>query len=911
MADFNKPSHTQSSDEIVSDLNLKIQAIASLSLNDGTWTNVPIGTVAFDPDTNQFKRKTGTDTWSTIEISLGIGSSLTIGTLSANTVTLLGTPSQSITAASYKLLSDDVAFLKASTIDIQAGTAGTDFNIAVGSAGSGVAGEEDELGANTIIKVINLPSASETARGAVTIADQTFGGTKTFAAGRIQLGNSTTINNNWHITTTENNDGSIRLLSGNHGSGTEKLIINQDGQLGLGTSTPTTTLHIRGIDAGITLQDSTGGSTGSVALTASSSALFVNAATSVDLNTSQINTNANLSIGTSTNTYKLNVARGSSDGIVAAFQRTGGAALYVYNTNLRSYLTTDTSGNTALELNESGDYLAGWTNGSERLRITASGTVGIGTTSPEQTLDVSGGIQTRSKLNIKSSPPFVGLIDQNSAAATNSAFLYADSGNFYLLRGSKGSESWSHNSTNIWPLQINLNTNEAQLGGNVLLVNSASKLGIGTSSPTEKLSIQSAANVSAGISLRGNNNTSSGEVVVSQGGDSNAYLWNRAAAGLFLGTSNLTRLCIDAQGRLAINGTPSPWNTSLTNTTIDASGGLGIMVYAGNTYIGQNMYWNSSNQWTRKNSGASSLYVIAGDGSHYWHSAPSGAANSNFSYNQNLALNSSGDLSVTRNISAADANLLSISCRQINTNGYSVYSGGLSSHGGPTISGGQGAYIGWNYQSGDGATYFTNHRGLGAGGWVFSNISSDYQNPKDYTVLSIDGNGNGIDYRSIRAYHNADGVNLGFIWKSAIFYGVINKGTTCVLGSNSDYRMKTNCVPIDNALTLLGKMKPIYFNYINDQTGYIESDVTRPGFVAHELQEVLPAAVVGEKDKVDEEGHPCYQSVDYAILTTILTAGVNEIVKRVHSLEKTDIENKEKIQSLENRLAALERKLLG
>lgn len=649
MADFIKPSHTQSSDEIVSALNSKIAAIATLSLNDGTWTNVPIGTVAFDPASNQFKRKTAEDTWSTIEISLGIGSSLTIGTLNVNSVTLLATPTsnnQTLTAASYKLLTDDVAFLKASTIELQTGTSGTDFNITTG-APSG-----EDLSSSSITKVINLPSASETARGVVTTGTQTIGGIKTFASGSIQLGNSATAANNWHITT-ENNDGSLRILSGNHGSGIEKIRIDSEGKLGLGTGTPTSTLHIKGIDAGIKLEDSTGGSTGSVSLSATSSTLFVDATTRISLNTQLVGTTGNLSIGASSWPYKLNVNRGASDGILAEFKRDGGTSLYVTNTTTKSCITTDTSSSTAIELNESGDYLAAWTNGSERVRVTNTGAVGIGTSTPEQALDVSGGIQSRSKLNIKSSPPYVGLIDQNSAAATNSAFLYADQGTFYLLRGVKGSETWTHNNTNIWPLQIDLNTNEARLGGNLFVVNSASKLGIGTSSPNEKLSIQSSAGVAAGISLRGNNNTTAGEVVVSQGGDGNAYLWNRSSSGLYLGTSNTTRVCIDAQGRLAVNTTPFAWNTSLTNATLDASGGLGMMVYAGNTYIGQNMYWNSSNQWIRKAAGSSSLYVIGGDGSHLWYSAPSGAANSAFSYTQTLSLNSSGDLTATRNIAAS------------------------------------------------------------------------------------------------------------------------------------------------------------------------------------------------------------------------------------------------------------------
>lgn len=636
MADFIKPSHTQSSDEIVTALNSKIAALATLSLNDGTWTNVPIGTVAFDPATNQFKRKTAENTWSTVEISLGIGSSLTIGTLNANSVTLLASPTssnQTLTAASYKLLTDDVAFLKASTIEIQTGTSGTDFNITTG-APSG-----EDLSSSSITKVINLPSASETARGVVTTGTQTIAGLKTLASGSIQLGNSATSANNWHITT-ENNDGSLRILSGNHGSGIEKIKIDSEGKLGLGTSTPSSTLHIKGIDAGIKLEDSTGGSTGSVSLSATSSTLFVDATTRISLNTQLVDTTGNLSIGASSWPYKLNVNRGASDGILAEFKRDGGTSLYVTNTTTKSCITTDTSSNTAIELNESGDYLAAWTNGTERVRVTNTGAVGIGTSTPEQTLDVSGGIQSRSKLNIKSSPPYVGLIDQNSAAATNSAFLYTDQGTFYLLRGAKGSETWTHNNTNIWPLQIDLNTNEARLGGNLLLANSSSRLGVSTLSPVAALNVVGSntfsghTNVSAVFQASKTTTSDAGVALGSINGNAPyiaaTYLNNGTgtATALRLLTANTERIHITAAGNVGINtGSPSErlsvsGNISTTGN-IYGDGGLGLAggITCGNDLIMQGgsptIYLrDSDNRSSMIHCNANLLYFLRGSGAY-------------------------------------------------------------------------------------------------------------------------------------------------------------------------------------------------------------------------------------------------------------------------------------------------------
>lgn len=42
----------------------------------------------------------------------------------------------------------------------------------------------------------------------------------------------------------------------------------------------------------------------------------------------------------------------------------------------------------------------------------------------------------------------------------------------------------------------------------------------------------------------------------------------------------------------------------------------------------------------------------------------------------------------------------------------------------------------------------------------------------------------------------------------------------------------------------------------------------------YELAEVVPLAVTGEKDAVDEDGKPKYQQVDYAKLTPVLLAGI-------------------------------------
>jgi hypothetical protein len=57
------------------------------------------------------------------------------------------------------------------------------------------------------------------------------------------------------------------------------------------------------------------------------------------------------------------------------------------------------------------------------------------------------------------------------------------------------------------------------------------------------------------------------------------------------------------------------------------------------------------------------------------------------------------------------------------------------------------------------------------------------------------------------------------------------------------------------------------------------------GFIAHELQAVVPDCVTGEKDAVDAEGNPQYQGVDTSFLVATLVKAVQELKAEVDSLK--------------------------
>ena len=105
---------------------------------------------------------------------------------------------------------------------------------------------------------------------------------------------------------------------------------------------------------------------------------------------------------------------------------------------------------------------------------------------------------------------------------------------------------------------------------------------------------------------------------------------------------------------------------------------------------------------------------------------------------------------------------------------------------------------------------------------------------------------------------------------------VTTTGTT--FNSTSDYRLKEAVAPLSGGLARVNALKPSIYNWkSNGSTG--------EGFLAHELAEVVPAAVTGEKDAVNEDGSIKAQSIDMSRVVPILVAAIQELTARVQTLE--------------------------
>jgi hypothetical protein len=66
---------------------------------------------------------------------------------------------------------------------------------------------------------------------------------------------------------------------------------------------------------------------------------------------------------------------------------------------------------------------------------------------------------------------------------------------------------------------------------------------------------------------------------------------------------------------------------------------------------------------------------------------------------------------------------------------------------------------------------------------------------------------------------------------------------------------------------------------------WISSGERVDGFLAHEAQEVVPEAVHGTKDALDEEGNPEYQGIDQSKLVPLLTKALQEALTKIEALE--------------------------
>lgn len=147
---------------------------------------------------------------------------------------------------------------------------------------------------------------------------------------------------------------------------------------------------------------------------------------------------------------------------------------------------------------------------------------------------------------------------------------------------------------------------------------------------------------------------------------------------------------------------------------------------------------------------------------------------------------------------------------------------------------------------------------------------------------------NGGDTHCINTLRNGTGVSTHIAFRNGNGQvGTINTSVSSTsYNTSSDYRLKENIAPMTGALATVAQLNPVTYTWKTDGSA-------GQGFIAHELQAIVPDCVTGDKDAVEtytdaegvEQTRPVYQGVDTSFLVATLTAAIQELSAKNEALE--------------------------
>jgi hypothetical protein len=512
----------------------------------------------------------------------------------------------------------------------------------------------------------------------------------------------------------------------------------------------------------------------------------------------------------------------------------------------------------------------------ELMRLTSTG-LGIGTSSPSNKLHVT----------------------VSAASTAVAAFYNTDTANgngVYIKAGGSNSGKYAFAIDNAASTSL-------------LLLDSSGNLGIGTSSPSYKLDVAGQAKTTNGFIV--NNGTNAGFFTTDGTNVNFGSSTSGKGLALFVGAASQAAL-LDSSGNLGLGVTPS--STALASTMMQMKGGAVYSSTTSNMMLLGNAFYNGTN-WIYQNNGYAVQYIQGGgSGQHQWYIAASGTAGNAITFTQAMTLDASGNLEIGGTFALGrklnvDSSTDGYTMSLLQTGAYNsgklagtVYAGyydGSSITDMASIRGGKenttsGNYAGMLafYTRPNGGSDTERARITSDGSLLVNSTTAVRTRTGQVQVVATSSqealvtSANDLSYAQWAARSADSGAGthyLAYFEKSTgtPVGSITHDNTNTAYNTSSDYRLKDNPQPLTGSGAFIDALKPKTWTWK-------ESGDKGVGFIAHEVQEVSPGSVVGEKDAVDAEGKPKYQAMEYGSAEFIanIIAELQQLRARVAQLEK-------------------------
>jgi hypothetical protein len=120
--------------------------------------------------------------------------------------------------------------------------------------------------------------------------------------------------------------------------------------------------------------------------------------------------------------------------------------------------------------------------------------------------------------------------------------------------------------------------------------------------------------------------------------------------------------------------------------------------------------------------------------------------------------------------------------------------------------------------------------------------------------------------------------NISWTGSPQLWIDATNVGT---FAFTSDYRVKKNIkTQTQSAIERIAQLRPVQYEFTNYKELFKADGVQREGFIAHELQEIIPSAVEGEKDAENQ-----IQSLKLDALCSVMVKAIQEQQTIIESMK--------------------------